>query len=563
MSQLSEDPKRPGYVNTALLEDFCGSHPDLRGWWPAHSVDMVTGAKSAQYYLGHAQGYVPSSHDAAAHFWQHYVNSPCIPNASTQSRLIIEPMNECGVHAQELGTNFSEMTQRHIAIAERLHASTTGRRVLVGGPTSAYPAWQLRNFSYWQAEMGYFISKAARSVDFLSCHLYDTEKGLQPEETDNFRAGSNTQAILDLHEAYSASRTANGAPLPHLISEYGGGFKMSMALPYEPAHDWFVLRGVNGKLLELLDRPDRLVKSIPFIVGRATWDVEVGNKSYPFALWRQAADHKGPWLRTALWLFYELYSELDGHRVSSRSDQANLQAQAFANSSGSCWLLLNNLLDSEITVSIDWGALSGAPSLHIKRLYYDTATARPTLSSTENATLLRHPHLTLMPYEAVVLRVQGATGQPEGATQVRSDVVHHSQRTLVPAHSAGVTHEFPVALSGGTAAASVARIRVGFGGPYGVASCPPNITLDGQAWVYDAEAVIGGHINQAPTGESFLLVDVPRPAKPMADPIIGRGVQREEGQVVVGVEFQCSLAITISSVVVVTSVVTSSRLQSA
>lgn len=544
MSQLTEDPQRPGFVNAQSLTRYCNGQPATLGSWPVGSVDLVTGAKPDQYYPGHATGFVPGSHQAAADFWERYAQSPCVLNASSQPRLIVEPMNECSVHAQDLGTNFTEMTQLHISIAERLHNKLAPGRALVGGPTSAFPGWQVNNFTDWKNSMGLFLDKAAASMDFISCHIYDEQAGVYPSNTaDSFRSGSNMQAILDLHEAYSAARRHSGTPLPHLISEYGGGFKAKLTLPYLPVHDWHVLKGVIGKLHELLDRPDRVLKSIPFIVGYAEWFKEIGNASYPFTLWRKPHDQQGAYQPTSLRLFYELYAEVHGHRVSVSSSDANVQVQAFVNSTGSCWLLVNNLLQTETDVSIDWGELASLPKLQtIKRLAYDETEDSPVLSVEKDAVMT--PKLALGPYEAVVLHLQTALPQPDAAASVQSVMAHYSVLTLVPS-LAGVTHQFPVSLSAGATAASVTRVRVGFGGRLEAASHPPKITVNGQAWGYDAGASIGGHLNVAThTQEVFLLVDVQKPA--------GLPVLTGDN-VIVGVTFELDLAITISSVVVITS----------
>lgn len=50
-----------------------------------------------------------------------------------------------------------------------------------------------------------------------------------------------------------------GHVLPLLVSEYGTGFKED-ELKYAPLNDWRTLRGVMGKLMQFMDRADRLLK---------------------------------------------------------------------------------------------------------------------------------------------------------------------------------------------------------------------------------------------------------------------------------------------------------------
>ena len=76
--------------------------------------------------------------------------------------------------------------------------------------------------------------------------------------------------------------------MPLLVSEYGSGFKGTPR--YTAGHDWWILRGVTAKLMEFLDRPDRIIKALPFIVGKATWSAPSrgnnGSHSNPWVLWR-------------------------------------------------------------------------------------------------------------------------------------------------------------------------------------------------------------------------------------------------------------------------------------
>ena len=49
-------------------------------------------------------------------------------------------------------------------------------------------------------------------------------------------------------------------------------------------------QGITAKLMSFLSRPDKILRALPFITNKATWDNEgmVNNatNSYPFVLWR-------------------------------------------------------------------------------------------------------------------------------------------------------------------------------------------------------------------------------------------------------------------------------------
>ena len=110
--------------------------------------------------------------------------------------------------------------------------------------------------------------------------------------TSNFAVhmGGNLLAELDLQESATAKILSidGQTPMPLLVSEYGGGFDGHPQ--YSPAHDWWVLRTVIAKLMHFIDRPDRILKALPFITGKAIWSpasrANNASHSYPFALWR-------------------------------------------------------------------------------------------------------------------------------------------------------------------------------------------------------------------------------------------------------------------------------------
>ena len=65
-----------------------------------------------------------------------------------------------------------------------------------------------------------------------------------------------------------------GRALPNLVSEYGSDFsnkEVDGTIKYSPRHDWWVLKGVVGKLMQFMSRPDTILKAIPFIITAAGW----------------------------------------------------------------------------------------------------------------------------------------------------------------------------------------------------------------------------------------------------------------------------------------------------
>jgi len=61
-----------------------------------------------------------------------------------------------------------------------------------------------------------------------------------------------------------ATLSATGKILPQLVSEYGAAFsnkEVDGTTKYEPIHDWWILKGVVGKLMQFISRPDNILKA--------------------------------------------------------------------------------------------------------------------------------------------------------------------------------------------------------------------------------------------------------------------------------------------------------------
>ena len=252
-------------------------------------------------------------------------------------------MNEPFVKISEAKTTWADMVAIHIAVARTIRHEFAGMpTVMVGGPTEAFPEYQAHGFQHWVSGTKAFIDSAGADVDFLSIHLYDTygvEMDVNPADYHP-RSGNNLDAVLDLSEAYTSARF--GAPLSHLVSEYGSGFK-AQGFPYRPLHDWYILRGVNSKMMQLLARPDRIVKAIPFIVDDASW--YHGPGQYPWRLWWRDAKTRRL-VESHLAKFYAAWAGVSGTYLRCSTDDTNVQVVAFRQPDGNLLVVLNNLLSA-------------------------------------------------------------------------------------------------------------------------------------------------------------------------------------------------------------------------
>eukprot|EP00912_Choanoflagellata_sp_UC4_P000351 UC4_evm2s216 len=351
-----------------------------------------------------------------------------------QKRIICEVMNEPNVKVQKCNTTWDTMIDYHITIATRIHhdlknSSTT---YLVGGPTSAFPEDEAKNFTHFRNVLKPFIDKAGKHVDYLSIHLYDT-MGLDMDKNPldfSARSGNNVDAILDLHEGYTSS--VIGKVLPHSISEFGTGFK-SKSFSYSAVHDWYILRGVVAKVMQFMQRPDRIIKAIPFIVGKATWFKYEPDSSYPFVLWRATSTANGvdnrTWYPTQLHKFYEFFAHVTGCSFYVKSSDANIQVNMFYDDdTGVTNILLNNLKNVSASISIPLIFTNSAIIWQRRRLFFDAESQLPVIEVSDANKEPLPVRVLLAGNEATILTING-TRFSIGDNLLEN--THYSSETLV------------------------------------------------------------------------------------------------------------------------------------
>ena len=223
--------------------------------------------------------------------------------------------------------------------------------VLVGGPTQCTVRYNVRDFRNWHRQLGYFITRSGRNMDFLSFHVYDfkvlkTEVDSRggPAGDSRLACGPRIQAVFDLVEQTCLQEL--GVAKPIVISEYGGlGQEGQFDWQGTRAEaEWMNLRACNALIMDLLGMPDRLLKSVPFMVPAAPW-----NDDYSFALWRKLPN--GQLGRTSLGRFYQLFRDLKGGRVPVTSTHRNVRVHGFRDGQ-TVHLLLNHLGGEPVEISL-------------------------------------------------------------------------------------------------------------------------------------------------------------------------------------------------------------------
>lgn len=422
-----------------------------------------------------------------------------------------EPMNEPFVHARDFypepdWTDHAEkrvrgeMARLFAGIGARIHQEPELANMKVIGYSSAYPSMEIKDFSHWESNQKMFMDVAGDDMDGLAIHLYD---GINVTGQHSRRSGSNSEAILDLVETYSYIKWDSIKPLA--ITEYGG-IERGYPEGYSDVKSVQSIRSINHLLFNLLERQDRLIISIPFITGKATWHINEANNYQPYGatLWIPKPigvplSEVTGWEYTARILFYELWKDVKGERVLIRSGNPDVQAQAFADGN-QLFVALNNLDDQQQTVSLNFMREGPAPTeLNIRslRIYPDQ---NPVFSQSASATSMKE--LQLIPGETVVLTY---TFEEAVAFDNTIQSSRYYNKKYLQTISAGVemTYEF----KGVDTETGYARLRMGIGRKHD-RSKRPEVRLNGQT-INVPDNWMG--YDQADRDDFFGVIDIPLP----------------------------------------------------
>ena len=202
--------------------------------------------------------------------------------------------------------------------------------MLIGGYNSARPQFANNNFENWTNNHQLFLDIAGEKMDYLSLSLYDevnTTNG-----TLDYCSGSNLEATLDLLETYSYNNWNKITPF--LISDYGLKVPSWEGKKYNAQRDTFIIESLNKILMTLLDKPDRIEKAIPYILGNSE------KQESPFSIIKNLSN--GNTSYSHLIKFYEFWKDVEGDRTYISSDNPDIQANAFVKN-GKWYLIFNNL----------------------------------------------------------------------------------------------------------------------------------------------------------------------------------------------------------------------------
>ncbi len=161
-------------------------------------------------------------------------------------------------------------------------------------------------------------------------------------------------------------------------------------------------------LFQLLDRQDRLLTSIPFITGKASWHYNAANNWEPYGAVITRPDPSSivngkptRFFWTPRIHFYQLWSDVKGVRVKSQSSNPDVQVQAFVDGN-KAYVALNSLSENTEQVSLDFVSSLGSINKVAKKSLKIYPNAAPVYQDSSNVNA--PSSLSLIAGETVVLQ---------------------------------------------------------------------------------------------------------------------------------------------------------------
>ncbi len=406
-------------------------------------------------------------------------------------------------------------------------------RPLIGGWTTAFPQLDKGNFTQWNERWKQFIDIAGGAMDFYSLHLYDQPIFGSNNSQWAYRKGGNIEATLDQIENYGF---ITGKKKPFLISEYGSQLNNNYSERYTARRDWWSLRSMNAMMLQFMERPDQIVKAIPFVPIKAEWAYGLAegspvtpgvgyayswrlmknnnepngtywvNRNNPFGTDRNVPNGNYSW--TELIRYYQLWSDVRGTRVDSKQADVNLQVDSYVNGKD-LYIIVNNLYTEGKQFNLNIKGTASNPIEYVfeKHLFPDT-NGNPNYNTrfvgTNKATTL-----SVGSEGTVVLRYHFKNNI--NVNQTSNETKHYANRnasSYLEYIEAGQNQAFNINI-GNKPSFGEATLRIGVGRPNARVKLP-RVWVNGTE-INSAKQWRGSGVGQTHRGyfHSIIEVDVP------------------------------------------------------
>ncbi|MEQ9289669.1 MAG: T9SS type A sorting domain-containing protein [Cyclobacteriaceae bacterium] len=373
-NQANEDPSRPGYVDPEWMasqgqyyrETVYGQQHASRHQYEGNQ-ELVIGGQNIPFWPGSTTnpccgktGWDIAGSEATGDFMGRFVNEFFRDEGQLSTKgpkrpKYLEIINEPLWHFVDQGSNDPiDVFNYHNTVADGIRVHN--QEIKIGGYTAAFPIFEENNFKRWEERMKLFMDHSGDKMDFFSLHFYDfDQQWISGWDGPVHYKGGRLEATFDMIEQYSHMK--RGSVKPMYISEYGGRDLELESDPWTPYRDWVTLKAMNSLMMQFMERPDVLIKTIPFIVTKAEWgrDQETGVPYGPRLL-RQNFENPGDtgdhWVFTNLVQLYEFWQGVNGTRVDTYSTNPNIMVDAYVKGN-TAYIVLNNLGFQAETVDLN------------------------------------------------------------------------------------------------------------------------------------------------------------------------------------------------------------------
>jgi len=390
LSQVKEDPARPGFADPADIASKGASVRNSYSTNAGHKLyefrnELVIAAQQHPFYpdgMNTSQGWSLANGFATGEYMGRYINEFHGSNGQPKPTYI-EIMNEPLYDLVDEGPHQPiDIFNFHNDAADAIREQVAD--IPIGGYCAAFPNFEQNDFQRWHERMKLFMDTSGDKMDFWAIHFYDFNG------TNELRRGANIDATLDMIDHYSL--LSFGEIKPYVISEYGGRARNIEGNPWTPYRDWQSLKSWTSMLLTFSERPQDILSAIPFVIVKALWGTQANGNPYPWRLLRQTKEESGEtgldWVYTDMVKFFQLWSDVKGTRIDTRSTDPDIQTNAFVDDN-KMYLIVNNLYfdDTEVDLNVIEHQGNIIQNIRVKHLYLNTADNKPILAEENYSTL--------------------------------------------------------------------------------------------------------------------------------------------------------------------------------
>ncbi len=364
LNNMEEDATRPGFADpTRIASKGLNARNNYASRTNLHDFENrkknhVVGAQLHPFWTGESQratngtGWKLANPTATGEYMGRYFNEFHGGNGQPVPDWI-EVINEPAYEALGGKNNFTNSLQEiadfHVEVADAMRAQNPDLKI--GGYTVAFPDFETGNFQRWTNRDKLFIDVAGEKMDFWSWHLYDFPVFGGKKD---LRSGSNIEATFDMHDQYSMIKL--GQKKPYVISEYGSQTHDLRNEQWSPYRDWLFMVAQNGQMMSFMERPNDIAVAIPFTIVKAEWGFNSSTGiPYVSRLMRKAnepASYTGEWVYTERVKFYDLWKNVKGVRVDTKSSDLDIQVDAYIDGNKG-YVILNNLEFSAVNINLN------------------------------------------------------------------------------------------------------------------------------------------------------------------------------------------------------------------